>query len=244
MGPPALPVVLAAGLGSRLGGVPKALFELEGEPLLGRAATVLAGHGFHRMVIVTGHGADEVERWWRAAPRPLEAQFLHNPRYADLNNFHTLALACEELPPGRLLVLNADILFHPGVVSDALAAGGELTLAVERGRVDAEALKVRIEDGHVRELGKHLAADASYGEFIGVSALDDTGRDAYRAEASRALEGGETNPYYEDIFSRICATIDARVSRVEAGTWAEIDTPGDVPAAAAVARSQQLETPA
>ena len=45
-------------------------------------------------------------------PRPLEARFLHNPRYAELNNFHTLALACEQRPAGRLLALNADIVFH------------------------------------------------------------------------------------------------------------------------------------
>lgn len=147
-----LPVVLAAGLGSRLGGVPKALLELEGETLLGRTAATLAGHGHERMVVVTGHGADQVEDWWRSAPRPLEARFLHNPRYAELNNFHTLALACEQLPAGRLLALNADIVFHSAVVADALAAGGQLTLAVEQGRVDAEALKVRIDDGHVREL--------------------------------------------------------------------------------------------
>jgi choline kinase len=239
-----LPVVLAAGLGSRLGGVPKALFELEGEPLLARAAAVVAGVGLDRMVVVTGHGASQVEEWWRSAPRPLEATYLHNPRYADLNNFHTLALACEQLPAGRILALNADIVFHSAVVAGALAAGGDLTLAVEKGRVDAEALKVRIECGHVRELGKHLTPDSAYGEFIGVSVLSDTGRQAYSATAKAALEAGETTPYYEDIFSRICGDLDARVSRVAAGTWAEIDTPDDVPSAAEVARSQELEAPA
>jgi len=54
----------------------------------------------------------------------------------------------------------------------------------------------------------------------------------------------ETTPYYEDIFSRICDRVDARVSAVAAGSWAEIDTPEDVPSAARVARSQSLEAPA
>jgi choline kinase len=232
-----LPVVLAAGLGSRLGGIPKALYELEGETLLGRCASTLAAQGFDQMAVMTGHGADEVERWWASAPRPLEASFHHNPRYADLNNFHTLALACEALPAGRLLSLNADIVFHPSVIADAVATGGGLTLAVEEGSLDDEALKVRIEDGRVRELGKGLVADRAFGEFIGVALLDDAGRGAYLDEAGAALERGETTPYYEDIFSRICVRVDARVSAVQAGTWAEIDTPEDVPAAAAVARA-------
>ena len=233
-----LPVVLAAGLGSRLGGTPKALFELDGRPLLDRCAVVLDGLGFRRVAVITGHGASEIEAWWAAGPRRLDAQFVHNPRYADLNNFQTLAVACAALPPEDLLVLNADIVFHPTVISDAVAAGGSLTLAVEPGRVDAEALKVRIDDGRVRELGKHLRPDQAFGEFIGVSVLDDAARAVYAAAASRALEAGETTPYYEDIYSRICDAVDARVSPVGPGTWAEIDTPDDVPPAVAVVRAQ------
>jgi choline kinase len=233
-----VPVVLAAGLGSRLGGTPKALFELDGTALLDRCAAVLADLGFERMAVVTGHGANEIESWWVARPRPLDAIFVHNPRYADLNNFHTLAVACAALPAGRLLVLNADIVFHPAVISDAVMAGGALTLAVEPGRVDAEALKVRIDDGRVRELGKHLAPDQAFGEFIGVSVLDDAARSAYAAAAARALDRGETTPYYEDIYSRICGTVDARVSSVEQGAWAEIDTPDDVQPAIAVVRAK------
>jgi len=233
-----LPVVLAAGLGSRLGGTPKALFELDGRALLDRCAAVLADLGFERMAVVTGHGADEIESWWAARPRPLAAVFVHNRSYADLNNFHTLAVACAALPAGRLLVLNADIVFHSAVISNAVAAGGALTLAVERGRVDPEALKVRIDDGRVRELGKHLSPAQAFGEFIGVSVLDDTARSAYTAAAAHALDAGETTPYYEDIYSRICDVVDARVSNVEPGAWAEIDTLDDVPPAIAVVRAK------
>src|SRR5262249_31973625 len=150
---------------------------------------------------------------------------------------HTLEIACDELPGGGLLALNADIVFDPGVVAEAVAAGGDLTLAVEGGRVDQEALKVRIDGGRVRELGKHLAPEVSYGELIGVSLLSPHGRAAY-AEACRAARGqDESTLYYEDIYSRILDQVDARVSRVAAGTWAEIDTPEDVPPALAVARA-------
>jgi choline kinase len=230
-------VVLAAGLGSRLGGEPKALFALDGRPLLERCAQALATVGFDRVAVITGHGAAQVQAWWEGAPRPLAAEFVHNPRYADLNNFHTLEIACDELADGSLLALNADIVFDPGVVANAVDAGGDLTLAVEGGRVDQEALKVRIADGRVRELGKHLAPEDSYGEFIGVSLLSPRGREAYAGACRIARGQGETTLYYEDIYSRIVDQVDARVSGVAAGTWAEIDTPEDVPPALAVARS-------
>jgi choline kinase len=182
-------------------------------------------------MVVTGLGDERVRDWWASARRPLRAQFVHNPRYADLNNFHTLEIACLEAAPGRLLVLNSDIVFADRVVGDAEAAGGDLTLAVEAGRVDDEALKVRLSDGHVRELGKHIAQAEAHGEFIGVSLLSDLGRERYAQAAGEARDAGETTLYYEDVYSRICQGVDSRVSSVAAATWAEIDAPEDVPAA-------------
>lgn len=189
-------------------------------------------------MVVTGHGDRQVRDWWASTPRPLRVQFVHNPRYADLNNFHTVEIACLEAAPGRLLVLNSDIVFADQVVADAEAAGGDLTLAVEAGRVDEEALKVRLVDGHVRELGKHISPADAHGEFIGVSLLSDLGRERYSAAAREARDGGETTLYYEDVYSRICDAVDSRVSNVTAATWAEIDAPEDVPAARQVVQAQ------
>lgn len=188
-------------------------------------------------MVVTGHGDDQVRDWWASTPRPLRAQFVHNPRYADLNNFYTLEIACTQAAPGRLLVLNSDIVFADQVVADAEAAGGDLTLAVETGRVDDEALKVRLVDGHVRELGKHIPHTEAHGEFIGVSLLSDLGRQRYVEAAGRARDGGEHSLYYEDVYSRICDSVDSRVSSVAAAAWAEIDAPQDVPAAREVVQA-------
>ena len=233
-----LPVILGAGLGTRLGGQPKALYELAGATLLDRCAAALEAAGFTELVVVTGHGAEEVESAWRASPRALEASLLHNPLYAELNNFHTLALACEQCPPGPLLVLNSDIVFLPRVIEDTSAAGGDLGLAVEPGVTDEEALKVLVEDGAPRALGKGLPADRSYGEFIGVSLLSPAGRTAYAEAAEAARAADERDLYYEDVFSRICGSVDSRLTDVAAGDWAEIDAPEDVPAALEVARRQ------
>ena len=233
-----LPVILAAGLGRRLGGIPKALYDLDARPLALRAAHALAEIGHDRVVLVTGHGAEEVERWWAEAAPPLEATFLFNEHYADLNNFWTVALACERCEPGQLMLINSDIVFLPGVAADAAGAGGDLSLAVEQAPTDDEALKVRVEDGHVRELGKHLDAADSFGEFIGISVLGPRGREVYAAAARAARDAGEANLYYEDVYSRILGDVDARMSAVAATDWAEIDAPEDVPRAQGVARLQ------
>jgi CTP:molybdopterin cytidylyltransferase MocA len=54
-------VLLAAGAGQRMGGVPKALIKLQGVPLVSRALVALSGAGVDEVVVVTGHARDAVE---------------------------------------------------------------------------------------------------------------------------------------------------------------------------------------
>ena len=61
-------VVLAAGEGARMGGVAKSLIRLQGVPLINRQLIALSGAGVDEVVVVTGHGADQVEAALAAGP--------------------------------------------------------------------------------------------------------------------------------------------------------------------------------
>ncbi len=229
-----LAVLLAAGLGSRLGGVPKCLFRVGGVPLVDRCLDLLAETGLANVLVVTGHGADAVRAHLESGEPPLEVRFVHNPRYGDLNNFHTLRLALEGAEAPRVLVVNGDVVCRRAVLAATLATQAPLVLAVEAGSVDQEALKVEVEADRVIRLGKAIPAERALGEFIGVSALEADVQTAYVAAAEAALAAGETDLYYEDLFSGLVATWETQVAPVERGSWAEIDTPADVSAAEAV----------
>lgn len=54
-------VLLAAGEGSRLGGVPKCLLRLQGVPLINRHLIALSGGGVDEVVVVTGYHHAEIE---------------------------------------------------------------------------------------------------------------------------------------------------------------------------------------
>jgi choline kinase len=232
-----LPVLLAAGLGRRLGGVPKALFELDGAALMSRAASVLAETGFRELAVVTGHGDGDVKAYCASAGVPVDLRWLHNERYADLNNFYTVSLACEALE-GPLLFLNSDIVFMPEVIQESLEVDAEAVIAVDNSSVDAEAMGVSVRDERAYALGKHLPAGEVAGEFIGVSVLRQSAKDAYVRASDAALSAGEANLYYEDVFARLANDIHIGVARVEQADWAEIDSPEDVARAELVAAKQ------
>ena len=65
-------VILAAGLGKRMASkVPKVLHPVLGEPMLGHVLRTAEALEPARIVVVTGHGRDQVEAWIAARKNPL-----------------------------------------------------------------------------------------------------------------------------------------------------------------------------
>jgi len=71
-------VLLAAGQGSRMGGVAKSLIRLQGVPLIKRQLIALSGAGVDEVVVVTGYARDAVEASIASFPVTLA----HNPDFA------------------------------------------------------------------------------------------------------------------------------------------------------------------
>jgi CTP:molybdopterin cytidylyltransferase MocA len=71
-------VLLAAGTGSRMGGVAKSLIRLQGVPLINRQLIALSGAGVDEVVVVTGFARDAVE----ASVSTFPVSLAHNADYA------------------------------------------------------------------------------------------------------------------------------------------------------------------
>jgi molybdenum cofactor cytidylyltransferase len=77
--PPVAGVVLAAGRGSRFGSGNKLLAEVDGEPVVRRAARTLVEADLPSVTVVVGHEATAVQ----AAVDGLGVDVAHNPAYPD-----------------------------------------------------------------------------------------------------------------------------------------------------------------
>jgi bifunctional UDP-N-acetylglucosamine pyrophosphorylase/glucosamine-1-phosphate N-acetyltransferase len=120
-------VVMAAGQGTRMRSKrPKVLHTLAGRALLQHVLGAVAGLGATRTVIVTGHGADEVERSARA---PGLAFVRQEPQ---LGTGHALQQAAPLLDDdGTTLVLSGDVpLIESETLERLVAAAGPQRLAL------------------------------------------------------------------------------------------------------------------
>lgn len=72
-------VLLAAGEGTRMHGVPKPLIRLQGVPLIRRQLVALSGAGVDEVAVVTGYAREAVEEQVRSFPVTLA----HNAAFRD-----------------------------------------------------------------------------------------------------------------------------------------------------------------
>jgi glycerol-3-phosphate dehydrogenase (NAD(P)+) len=178
-------IILAAGLGSRLGGgLPKPLTPIDirtGWTLLDNQLAILRSLLTPLQVtLVVGHGAARV----RAAHPGLP--LLANPRYAATNTAASLRLALDAIDDD-VVWMNGDLYFETDAAAALLASPHDASRAlVQLVAADAEQVKFSLHaDGSIAGLSKS-AADAR-GESLGMHLLL---RRARLRRAGRLFRGG------------------------------------------------------
>lgn len=175
--PPVHVVILAAGMGTRLGrALPKPLTPLaDGRSILRQQVDGLV-RAFGPDVPITavvGYRGDQIRA---AAP---ELRFTHAPDYASTNTSKSLLLGLGSCPPGGVLWLNGDVVFDPAAlehVAPAVAAGQSF-LCVNTASVADEEIKYTLDgDGYVRELSKTVTG--GLGEAVGINHVSAADRPA------------------------------------------------------------------
>jgi 1L-myo-inositol 1-phosphate cytidylyltransferase / CDP-L-myo-inositol myo-inositolphosphotransferase len=184
---PARLVVLASGMGSRLRSKasPKPLVELGGLSLVERALAAALHAGFDEVVVVTGHRADQIDRHVLEVSRRrgIAVTVVRNERYREGNGLSALAARARVGDQPFALVM-ADHVFSPSLLrrlKEATVEPGEVLVAVDprlgvaTGVEPGDAMKVRIANGCVREIGKQLATYDAFdvGAFVCSPALFD-----------------------------------------------------------------------
>ena len=100
---------MAAGKGTRMKSrLPKVLHRLGGRPLIGHVVATAAALGARSVVVVTGHGAAEVEQWLAGATGGVPPKFVRQE--PQLGTGHAVQQAVPLLPDdGITLILNGDV---------------------------------------------------------------------------------------------------------------------------------------
>ena len=116
-------VLLAAGMSRRMGDENKLLVEIDGVPMVRRAAEAMIAGGIRQLVVVTGHQADAVAAALADMDVPdLDLRFVHNPDFAA-GQAGSVATGIAALPAGlsgALIGLGDMPFIAPALVSEMI----------------------------------------------------------------------------------------------------------------------------
>ena len=177
-------VILAAGMGSRLGrSLPKSLTELaDGRSIMRQQHdNIQAAFGREaRITTVVGYRAETIID---AFPH---VDYVHNERYDQTNTSKSLLRALKATGRGGVLWMNGDVVFDPRVLGRAieLIERDQSFVTVNTSKVSDEEVKYTVDaDGHIKELSKTVTG--GIGEAVGINYISSADKRALTTQLGR-----------------------------------------------------------
>lgn len=232
-------IILAAGRGNRLAnfnpeGHPKCLLSFGGRSLLARHLDLLYRSGITRVDLVVGFEADRIiEHVGQLRSRP-DVAFHFNPRYL-LGSVISLWAARDTLSSGAdILLMDADVLYHPGILSRLVASNHQNCFLLDRDFPPGdESVKIAVRDGVMVEFRKRLEPGLQFdllGESVGFFRFGPGAASDIAAECARYDAEGMGDAPHEEVLRNLLLKNpgDFGYEDVTGLPWIEIDFPEDV----------------
>jgi choline kinase len=220
-------IILAAGLGSRLGPLtgdrPKCLLTLHGRTILEWQLSLLEACGVEDITVVVGYRAESIR-----AVAGSRVRYVFYANFATTNNLHTLQ-RCGQALAGDVVILFADVLVERGALARCLAGAVDAALLVDTAQRRPDTMRVRLADGCVADIGAHVTVQEADGNFVGIAKYSARGADRLRGELDRMIgEGGFENAYYTEALPRLAAQGESiGIVTMDGERWREIDNEAD-----------------
>ena len=240
-------VILAAGMGKRLGeltkGNTKCMVEVNGVSLIDRALGQLASLDLNRVVIVVGYeGKKLMDYIGNRYDGRLKIEYIENPIYDKTNNIYSLALAKEKLLEDDTLLIESDLIFDdrmfPLIVNNpypnlALVAKYETWMDGTMVRIDDDN---NIVDFISKKAFKYSDVDFYYKTVNVYKFSRDFMEHKYLPFLEAYCSALGNNEYYEQVLRVICMLDNSELKAlpITDEKWYEIDDIHDLDIASAI----------
>lgn len=234
-------VILTAGSGRRMRPLTdhqhKTLISIQGRSVIQWIVDALLEHGIDQIHVVTGHQAGELKAHLDQVYPSLPIAYIHNKRYAETNNIHSLALALENMDlDSDVILIECDLIFDPAVIGRLLASPHRNVALVDHYRSGMDGTVVSVANGLITEVIPPHRQDTGFrfdDKYKTLNIYRFSGEfcaGPFRKLLAFYSTAINDNVFYELVLGILVylqhATIHAETLQGE--KWAELDDPNDV----------------
>jgi choline kinase len=225
-------VILAAGVGKRLGrkDQPKCLVEVGQRTLMERHLENLAAAEITRVVVVLGHGSEQIRERFGESRGNLQITYVENPEYRR-GSVISLLLGLSTLPEeADVIWMDADVIYPARMLDDLAGADADLTFLLDETSKDTgEEMVLGVKGDRVLRIDRGGAEGFDLeGESVGFFNLSGRLKTRFVAHLRTFIELGGGGDEYEASVHALLPEIEARYLRVGGQPWTEIDFPEDL----------------
>ena len=207
-------VVLAAGLGTRLGAkIPKPLVKVAGREILYRNLKILSELGVKEFIIVVGKDGELIENFLRK--HNFNYKIVKN-NYPEKGNGYSLYLA-KDYVDGKFILIMGDHVYERAFIEKAIKGEGLIGDRIAKFVDINEATKVLCRNGRVEDIGKKLDKF----DYVDTGFFVLTPEIFKYAEEVIKEKGGAQ-------LSEIIKRAKVKVTEVSGYFWMDIDTPEEL----------------
>ncbi len=225
-------IILAAGVGKRLAPLtdqnPKCLIEIGGKTLLERYLESLEEFSIKNVTFVLGHLQETILSKLKKAETRFNIHYIFNKNYTR-GSITSLWEARERLN-GDVIIMDADVLFHPTLLKRLLDSPQKSCFLLEEDFVDSgEEMKLFVQEGRVVRISKkNLLKTPVVGEGVGFLKLAGEHCPQLKKILEDFIQEGRLNVEYEEALDRLLSYCEVGYEGVNGLPWIEIDFMEDV----------------
>lgn len=226
-------VILAAGVGRRLGGEgPKILIEFGGTTLLERHVAALHAAGVTDIALTVGHKADLVRGELRRLQLLDRVRLVENPRYREGSIVSLWVQQARLAAAPEVLLMDGDVLYDRRMIARLLAAAAENVLLLDRAiEPGDEPVKICVGGNRIVDFAKCPSEPHDWhGESVGFFRFSAAMAAALAARVDAYVRQGQAGLEYEAAIRDLILAYPDRFGWEDISDlpWTEIDFAADV----------------
>ena len=194
--------ILAAGVSRRLYpdtyNIPKCLLDVGGKPIINYQLEALQETGIDSVTMIIGYHREMIVDHLKRSFPDINFNFIINHHYFETNTAYSVYLGSDILKSDTHLLMNADVIYPPELITRIIEAENETVLAVDIKKCGREEVKV-IEgnNNRITAIGKELIEENCLGEFLGVAKLSKEFNQEFADSLTRLINAGGKSDYFE-----------------------------------------------